>query len=59
MANFALSAQGDYSQVLDLLRKLEDGEHYCRINTCNLRPAAVVRGGPITMTLSLDLMAIE
>jgi hypothetical protein len=59
VANFALSAQGDYSQVLDLLRKLEDGEHYCRINTCNLRPAAVVRGGPITMTLSLDLMAIE
>jgi hypothetical protein len=59
VVNFALTAQGDYSQVIDLLRKLEDGEHYCRINTCTLRPVAVTRGGPISMILSLDLMAIE
>jgi hypothetical protein len=59
VVNFGLTAQGDYAQVIDLLRKLEDGEHYCRVNTCTLRPVAAVRGGPIAMVLSLDLMAIE
>jgi hypothetical protein len=57
--NFALSATGDYGQIIDLLRKLEDGEHYCRINTCTIRPSGLARGSPITMTVSLDLMAIE
>jgi hypothetical protein len=59
VVNFQLTAQGDYPQVIDLLRKLEDGEHFCRVNTCLLRPTATSRGGPISMVLSLDLMAIE
>jgi hypothetical protein len=58
--NFSLSAAGDYTQCLDLLRKLEDGEHYCRINTCTLRPASqTTRNNAVMMSLTFDLMAIE
>jgi hypothetical protein len=57
---FTLSAQGDYGQLIDLLRKLENGEHYCRVNTCSLRPLGTdVRGGPMIMALSLELMGVE
>lgn len=55
---FELTAQGDYGQVLDLLRKLENGEHYCRVVTLNLRPQSDMRGGPMLMTLSLELLGI-
>ena len=57
---FTLAAQGDYGQLLDLLRKLENGEHYCRIISCSLRPLSTeTRGGPLLMTLSLELMGVE
>lgn len=54
---FTLTAQGDYGQLMDLLRKLENGEHYCRVITCSIRPANLdLRGGPLLMSLSLELM---
>jgi hypothetical protein len=57
---FTLTAQGDYGQLVDLLRKLENGEHYCRIITCGLRPATTdIRGGPLLMSLSLELMGVQ
>jgi hypothetical protein len=57
---FTLSAQGDYAQLMDLLRKLESGDHYCRITACSLRPLATdVRGGPMLMSLSLELMGVQ
>jgi hypothetical protein len=59
IVNFNLTAQGDYGQILDLLRKLEDGEHYCRVNTLNMRPVSVLRGGPVTISVTFDLLAIE
>jgi hypothetical protein len=59
VVNFAVTATGEYPQVIDLLRKLEDGEHYSRIVTCNIHPVSPMRGGPIAMALSLDLLAIE
>src|SRR5580700_2041975 len=53
---FTLSAQGDYGQILDLLRKLESGDHYCRIISCSLHPLSTdTRGGPLLMSLSLEL----
>jgi hypothetical protein len=57
---FTLSAQGDYAQLIDMLRRLEEGEHYCRVLTCNFRPVATdMRGGPMLMTLSLQLLGTE
>ncbi len=56
---FTLSAQGDYAQLIDVLRRLEDGEHYCRVLTCNVRPLTEQRGGPLLMTLSLQLLGTQ
>jgi hypothetical protein len=57
---FTLSAQGDYAQLIDVLRRLEDGEHYCRVLTCNFRPVATdIRGGPMLMTISLQLLGTQ
>jgi hypothetical protein len=53
---FAFTAQGDYGQLLDLLRKLENGEHYCRIISLNMRPQTDMRGGPLLMSVTLDLL---
>jgi len=55
---FSVSASGDFNQVLDFLRKLESGEHFCRINTCSLRPVTEMRGGPMVINLNLELMAV-
>ena len=43
---------------MDLLRKLETGEHYCRVLTCTLHPLTEMRGGQLGMTLNLELMAV-
>jgi hypothetical protein len=56
---FTLTAQGEYPQLLDVLRRLEDGEHFCRILTCNMRPLSEQRGGPLAMTVSLQLLGTQ
>jgi len=57
---FTLSAQGDYAQLIDVLRRLEDGEHYCRILSCNVHPLATdIRGGSLLMTISLQLLGTQ
>jgi len=55
---FSIQASGTYPQLLDLLRKLETGDHYCRINSLSLKPVGTVRGAPMAMVLNLDLMAV-
>jgi hypothetical protein len=54
---FSVSATGDYNQVLDFLLKLESGEHFCRVNSLLLRPVSEMRGGPMNINVSLELMA--
>ena len=56
---FSLTAQGDYPQLMDLLRKLEIGEHYCRVITCSLRPLSDMRGGQLQLSLSIELLAAQ
>jgi hypothetical protein len=57
---FTLSAQGDYGQLIDLVRKLENGDHYCRINSLSLKPLGTdVRGGGMLMYISLELMGVD
>ena len=53
---FAMTAQGSYAQLMDLLRRLEGGEHYCRVITCSIHPVGELRGGAIQMALSLELL---
>jgi len=56
---FALTAQGDYGQLVDLLRRLENGEHYCRVISCIFKPMTEVRGGQLQLTVNLELLAVQ
>jgi hypothetical protein len=56
---FAVTAQGTYAQLMDLLRRLEGGEHYCRVLTCSVRPVEERRGGAIQMAISLELLGTQ
>jgi hypothetical protein len=56
---FAITAQGTYPKLMDLLRRLENGEHYCRMISCNVHPVAEQRGSPLLMTLNLELLGIQ
>lgn len=56
---FSLTARGTYVQLMDLLRRLENGEHYCRVMTCNLRPNAEGRGSALAMTMNVELLGIQ
>jgi hypothetical protein len=57
---FQLSVQGDYPKLLDLLRRLETGEHYCRVITCDVKPVdTATRGGQLTMAINLELLGTE
>jgi hypothetical protein len=56
---FAVNAQGDYPKLLELLRRLETGEHYCRVLSCNLRPFdSATRGGQLTININLELLGV-
>lgn len=55
---FAVSVQGDYPKLLNLLRRLEIGEHYCRVTACNLKPIADERGGQLTISINLELLGL-
>lgn len=55
---FALAAQGTYAQLVDMLRRLEGGEHYCRVLTCSIHPVSEIRGGALQMTLSIELLGL-
>jgi hypothetical protein len=56
---YALTAEGTYPQLIDLLRKLENGEHYCRILSCNIHPNSEARGSTLQMSLALELLAVQ
>jgi len=57
---FQVSAQGTYPKLLDLLRRLEKGEHYCRVISCDLKPInSEIRGGDLTVSLNLELLGTE
>jgi hypothetical protein len=59
---FNVSVQGSYAQVMDFLRRLESGIHYCRILTAELNPVddTVLTGAPRSnatrLTLNLELL---
>ena len=50
---FTLSAQGNFGQLLDLLHRLENGAHYCRI--LNASTIKVGSEGTDLLTLSLTI----
>jgi len=55
---FTVSVQGSYTQVMNFLGKLQNGRHFCRINTANFTKAAGANtSGPvINLSINLDLL---
>lgn len=55
---FSVSVQGTLPQVLNFLRQVESGTHYARVNTSTISISQSGRAGPLTLTLSLELLGL-
>ncbi len=53
---FTVSVQGSLPQILEFLRQLENGAHYCRVLTASFNGVASNRNSPLTLGLSLELL---
>ena len=53
---FTVSFQGPYLTVLEFLRRLESGAHYCRVTAAGMTTTGGNRTGPITVSVSLELL---
>ncbi len=55
---FSVSVQGTLPQVLNFLRQVESGTHYARVNPSAISISQSGRGGPLTLTLNLELLGL-
>jgi hypothetical protein len=62
---YNVGVQGTYAQLVDFLRRLENGRHFCRILTAGFTPAAAgtegaagatTRSDTLTLTLTLEFL---
>jgi hypothetical protein len=54
---WTLSVQGSMPQLLTFIRRLENGTHFCRVNTVSLSSSAD-RNAPLTLMITLDLLGL-
>jgi hypothetical protein len=54
--SFSVSLQGEYPVILDFLRRLENGAHYCRVTSANIAPVGPDRNSPLKLALGLELL---
>jgi len=52
---FSVSIQGSFNHVTNFLNRLQNGRHYCRINTANYSKLGDV-SGDISLALNLELL---
>lgn len=55
---FAVTVQGDLTQILGFLRQVENGAHYSRVLTANWSGNAATRNSPLTLGLGLELLGL-
>jgi hypothetical protein len=53
---FTVSVKGDYPTLIGFLRRLENGPHFCRINSSFIAAPTPDRAGLLTITVNLDLL---
>lgn len=56
--NFGVTVQGELAVVLNFLRALENGTHYCRVLSASCRGIQGERRGDVTLTLQLELLGL-
>jgi hypothetical protein len=55
---FIVSVQGTLPQVLDFIRQLEGGARYGRIVTASVSTVPANRGGPLTLSVVVELLGL-
>lgn len=55
---FNVSVQGTLPQILDFLRQLERGTHYCRVLNASCSASSGARNGPLTLSLAVELLGL-
>lgn len=55
---YAVALEGEYPAVVEFLRQLENGAHYCRIVAANVGAAKQERGSSIKLTLTVELLGL-
>lgn len=55
---FSVSVQGTLPQVLNFLRQVESGTHYARVNSAAFTTSQSGRSGPVTLSLSVELLGL-
>jgi hypothetical protein len=53
---FAVTAQGSYAQLVDLLHRLENGAHYCRVLNASFIKVGTESTDLLTLSLNLELL---
>lgn len=53
---FSLSVQGDLGQIMHFLALLESGARYCRVLSASSSVPLGERGGPMTLSLTIELL---
>lgn len=55
---FTITVQGTLPQMVDYLRRLEDGTRYCRVMSVTTGVPVTDRGSPVTLALNLELLGL-
>lgn len=55
---FNVGVQGTLPQLLDFLRQLEGGTHFVRVLAANCNVANTARSGPLTLSLTLEMLGL-
>ena len=53
---FTITVQGTMNQMVDYLRRLENGTRYCRVMSMTCGVPVADRGSPVTLALNLELL---
>jgi Tfp pilus assembly protein PilN len=53
---FTVTVEGEYRTLLDFLRRLEQGTHYCRIMSASIGLAGPERSSPLTLAIGVELL---
>ena len=53
---FSVTVQGNLNLILEFLRQLENGTHYCRVLTATCSGNSASRENPLTLALTLELL---
>lgn len=54
--SFSISVQGEYPAIVELFRRLETGNHFCRVMAANIISSGPDRASALKLSLSVELL---